>query len=84
MTLGDKPDLSIHAHPVTEKVWMYKKPVKTFYTEPLHDGGELEIFEDGNVIVFDESGYRVLSRKFKNQQTAVDYLRTRGWRFTKS
>ncbi len=80
MTLGDKPNISIHAHPVTQKVWMYKKPVRTFYTEPLHNGGQAEIFEDGTVIIFDESGYRVSSRKFKNQDIVIDYLKTYGWK----
>jgi len=80
MTLGDKPNLSIHSHPVTGKVWMHKKPMKSFYTESLHNGGEVEIFEDGTVIVFDEDGYRVSSIKFKNQDSAIDYLKTYGWK----
>ena len=80
MTLGDLPNLSIHAHPVTRKVWMYKKPVRTFYTDPIYDGGETEIFEDGTIVVFDEDGMRVYSRKFNSQDSAINYLKTFGWK----
>ena len=83
MTLGDKPNLSTHAHPITSKVWMTKKRIRKFFISPLRNGGEVEIFEDGTVIIFDESGNRVSSEKFKNQDSAIDFLKTYGWKLGK-
>ncbi len=85
MTLGDKPDLSIHAHPITRKVWM------TITYEPLgyhamsgtSVRGSVEIFEDGFVIFFDQDGTRTYSKKYNSQDSAIDTLQTRGYKLRK-
>lgn len=72
--------ISEYAHPVTQKVWMYKKPIHSFYTDPIYNGGDAEIFEDGTVIIFDEDGIRVSKRKFRDQDTTIIYLKNHGWK----
>jgi len=70
MTLGDKPDLSIHAHPVTRKVWM-----KHIYKSV----GTAEIFEDGYVIYFNEDGLSNGAERFMSQTEAVRKLSSKGY-----